>query len=329
MSKAGETFELEKWNAYLQELYNWISEKYELLVSNEITNQDYAEHLEYYNREKERTENKIKAHMSPPEVNTAPPVTISEQLPAAERVKLGQEDFEKFFGVKINGDNTKPPSNDQVDNNQVIQQIQSTPDSKPAIETAVEENIEETKTVSANILLIGDSSVGRTSLRRAWMGKHFIQNHLTTVGASIEKKTIEIDGWTYNITITDLGGQDFYKELRRNFYRNIDGAIIAFDLTSTDSFRRIDHWVKEFYRESKKLVPFILVGNKYDLPNRVVTSDKGSLVAEKFSQSTMPNFKVRYLETSAKNGKNVNEVFEMICREIRSFKIQKRRKSQR
>ena len=158
------------------------------------------------------------------------------------------------------------------------------------------------------------------------MGKHFISNHLTTIGASIEKKTIELDGWTINVTLTDLGGQDFYSELRKNFYRNIDGAVIVFDLTKPDTFRRIDYWVKEFYRESKKLVPFILVGNKYDLPNRVIPKDKGIILSEKFSKMTMPNFKVRYLESSAKSGKQVNEVFETICREIKSFKIQKRRK---
>ncbi|MHA2276469.1 MAG: hypothetical protein ACXAC2_11905, partial [Candidatus Kariarchaeaceae archaeon] len=100
----------------------------------------------------------------------------------------------------------------------------------------------------------------------------------------------------------------------------------VFDLTKPDTFRRIDYWVKEFYRESKRLVPFILVGNKFDLPERVIPKDKGIILSEKFSKMTMPNFKVRYLESSAKSGKQVNEIFDTICREIKSFKIQKRRK---
>lgn len=348
----------QKWDGYLKDLYDWVSEKYELLIAGEIDNDEYAEHLKYYDKEKVRIENIV--------LSENPDMAETPEEEAARKKKFTQETFENFFGVKLNTgsqttqletNNTSQQINyENVENldidvpavgnqplavnptpevsSQSQQNILAYSEEKvaPKSDFAVfeKQDIEFAKQIiSANILLIGDSTVGRTSIRRAWMGKHFIKSHLTTIGASIEKKTMTLDGWTINVTLTDLGGQDFYSELRRNFYRNIDGAVIVFDLTKPDTFRRIDYWVKEFYRESKKLVPFILVGNKYDLPNRVIPKDKGVILSEKFSKMTMPNFKVRYLESSAKSGKDINEIFDTIGREIKSFKIQKRRKIQK
>ncbi|MFV2014918.1 MAG: Rab family GTPase, partial [Candidatus Heimdallarchaeota archaeon] len=330
-------------------------EKYDHLISGEIDNEEYSEHLTYYDKEKQRIE----------EIITEEQAQLETDDPKPDREKFTQETFENFFGVKLtvgSDDVTTQISENSSDTTsthetqdplgitanptqRVVTNIPTDGNSKNIqqesmlsykgeqvkdkadLKSYTKQDIEFSEQVlSANILLIGDSMVGRTSIRRAWMGKHFISNHLTTIGASIDKKTISLDGWTINVTLTDLGGQDFYSELRKNFYRNIDGAVIVFDLTKPDSFRRIDYWVKEFYRESKRLVPFILVGNKYDLPNRVIPKDKGVILSEKFSKMTMPNFKVRYLESSAKSGKQVNEVFDTICREIKSFKIQKRRK---
>ncbi|MHA2254323.1 MAG: Rab family GTPase [Candidatus Kariarchaeaceae archaeon] len=322
-----------RWDEYLEELYDWVNEKYKLLEAGEIDLNEYNDHLEYYNTEKQRINNIV---------------TLSLDKTEEERKssQLSQEAFEEFFGVKVDDDLSEPadaiaqptvqPKRTPIGANN--QKATSFAVKKPA-EKELWEYVEKTpadvgfetkeqdvdQTIQANILLIGDSAVGRTSLRRSWMGKHFIESHLTTIGASIEKKSLVIDGIKYNITLTDLGGQDFYSGLRKNFYRNIDGAIIVFDLTRKETFRRIEFWVREFFRESKKLVPFLLVGNKAESKNRVIQKKEAQVVAEKYSKQTVPKFQVRYRETSAKSGSKVNEVFEIICKEIKSFKLQSNR----
>ncbi|MHA2170111.1 MAG: Rab family GTPase [Candidatus Kariarchaeaceae archaeon] len=322
---------LNQWEEYIGDLYRWINDKYELLEKGIITAQEYNEHLTYYNNEKQRIEDILSS------------INIEGDDQGSKKSQLTQETFEAYFGVTIDGKSTKKEVPQKIpdqrtpliaDQKKFSSKTQQPPakqdweyisETEPATSFSSmksDQAIVTGKVVPANILLIGDSAVGRTSLRRSWMGKHFIESHLTTIGASIEKKTVKIDDTQYNITLTDLGGQDFYSGLRKNFYRNIDGAIIVFDLTRRETFRRIDFWISEFYRESKKLVPFILVGNKADAKNRVITEKEALLIVEKYTKQTMPKFRVRYAETSAKAGKNVNEIFEIICREIKSFKVQ-------
>ncbi|MCH8906458.1 MAG: GTP-binding protein [Candidatus Heimdallarchaeota archaeon] len=336
---------VDQWGGYLDDLYNWINEKYQLLEQGAIDQKEYEEHSEYYDKEKARIEGIL--NQDSVEDSDTEPVKENKK---EEKARFTQETFEKFFGISLDDESSESTSESshQRDPNSIIDT--SNAETDESVETEDDEDNlwqyvgESTPTsdflpfdeqkkegdealVSANILLIGDSSVGRTSLRRSWMGKHFISQHLTTIGASIEKKTMSIDGQDYNITLTDLGGQDFYSDLRRNFYRNIDGAIIVFDLTRPETFRRIEFWVKEFYKNGKRLVPFIIVGNKNDEPNRAIPKKNGDLVAQKYSQLTLPKFRVRYLETSAKTNSNVNEVFEIICREIKAFKVAVERKS--
>ncbi|MDH5401021.1 MAG: GTP-binding protein [Candidatus Heimdallarchaeota archaeon] len=266
---------------------------------------------------------------------------------------LRKETFENFFGVTLEDEankvqqNQNTPKTQSISTDHVYHDANISVERKDKIRSELEtvwntineedsgrESIIEVekindKVIRSNILLIGDSAVGRTSLRRAWMGKHFVESHLTTIGASIEKKTIEIDNYSFDVTLTDLGGQDFYSTLRRNFYRNVDGAIVVFDLTRPETYRRLEFWVKELYREIKQLVPFIIVGNKSDSKNRKISVEEGEKISNWFSRSTMPKFRVRYLETSAKAGSNVDEIFNVMCKEIKSFKIQQERRENR
>jgi small GTP-binding protein len=324
-----EPINIETWQEYLDDLYQWIQEKYQLFEMKTINEAEYNEHLEYYLKEKERIETIIDESIKNIEEEELAHIDDFEEDESKRSAFLNQERFEEFFGVKIN-DELKRIKQEEFNSAESPKSVEETEKiwqivtgEQTSIETPVKE-VEEPQLdneMSVNILLIGDSAVGRTSLRRAWMGKHFIENHLTTIGASIEKKTIVMDNFTYNITLTDLGGQDFYSGLRRNFYRNIDAAIIVFDLTRADTFRRLDFWVKEMYREIKRLVPFMIVGNKMDSKNRQIPEKYGIRASAKYSRTTLPRFRVRYMETSAKSGTNVNEIFDIMCREIRDLKF--------
>ncbi len=172
-----------------------------------------------------------------------------------------------------------------------------------------------------NFVLLGNSGVGRTSIRRAIMGKNFIKQHLSTVGASMDVKSIEIDGHMIKLTLMDLGGQDFYASVRANFYRNIHGAVIVFDLSDKGSFIQLDKWLLELYQNTPgKAIPFLLVGNKSDLKRQVKRDDAKKLAENLSQQVAKHGFKVPYLEVSAKNNEGIITIFETLARTILSLK---------
>ena len=173
--------------------------------------------------------------------------------------------------------------------------------------------------IQINLVLLGNSSVGRTSIRRAIMGKNFIKQHLSTVGASMDEKTLEFNGNLIKFTIMDLGGQDFYASVRANFYRNIHAAVVVFDLNDRSTFIQIDKWILELYQNTRdKAIPFILVGNKSDLKRQVKKDDAMKLAENLSKQVAKYGFKVPYLEVSAKKNEGIREIFATITRLLNS-----------
>ncbi len=328
-----------EWKGYLKELYNWVSDKYEKYANGDIDKTEYEENLAYYQEELER----IDAKFNPPPVEVEDSTEEVEEAPPSGAF-LSQDTFENFFGITIEGEDPKkeeedilediildtPSYHDEYKNDiseeleEIVEKTHSSDMSVYAEEEppAVELDFSEFKQddmFTMSLLLIGDSAVGRSSIRRNFMGKNFIPTHLTTIGATMDKKKAIFDEREYALTIIDLGGQDFYEGVRKNFYRNVSGAIIVFDLTRRETFMRLDYWAREFLRSVKELKPFIIVGNKADEKKRKVTRKEGEKVALNFSRFTMPKFRVRYFETSAKDTLNIHEIFSRICNEIRLF----------
>ena len=154
------------------------------------------------------------------------------------------------------------------------------------------------------ILLLGDSSVGKNSLILKFTNKEFDENSYSTIGAEFKNKVIQIDNKQIKLNILDTAGQEKYRSISKNLIRDADGIIFVFDLSSNDSFQNIKVWlmtadeVKDNYQK-------ILVGNKLDLPKREIEKE----TAEKYSKS----HDMKYFETSAKKGTNVELIFKEIA----------------
>ena len=160
--------------------------------------------------------------------------------------------------------------------------------------------------ISLKILLVGNSSVGKTSLLLRYCGKKFNEDQISTIGVDFVDKTITYRDMKINLHIWDTSGQERFRSLAQNFYRNADGIMFVFDLECPDSFEDIRHWLnetEEYSQDFKK----ILVGNKMDLEHKV-NRDRIDPFADKRN--------IKYFETSAKEGTNVNEVFESLVEEI-------------
>ena len=104
-----------------------------------------------------------------------------------------------------------------------------------------------------------------------------------------------------SMQIWDLAGQSRFQFMRSAFIEGSKGAVLVYDVTGRMSFENLDAWLKELSGAVKKKPPMILVGNKMDLPNRVVSSKEGKAFAKKNG--------LAFLESSAKTGDRIDDVF--------------------
>jgi len=174
------------------------------------------------------------------------------------------------------------------------------------------------------IVLAGDGAVGKTTLRRRYLGEGFQASYLMTIGADFAVKTVDVGGRTIKFQIWDLAGQPRFQIVREMYYRGALGGLLVFDVTRWDSFKNLPLWLEELWRSNGRgCVPVVFVGNKIDLR----TDDADSIQEEygvKYSQdvSNVTNqygFSVSYIETSAKTGELVDNAFQVLGTNILSF----------
>jgi len=161
------------------------------------------------------------------------------------------------------------------------------------------------------VVLIGDGGVGKTTLRKRFMGEGFTASYLVTIGADFAVKNVKTsDGTQVKFQIWDLAGQPHFKAVREGFYKGSRGALLVYDVTRRETYEHLELWMKELLNNTGTKVPIVLVGNKIDLrvPERGhITTEEGlqmkQLLQEKYE------VQVHFIETSAKTGENVNTAF--------------------
>ena len=89
------------------------------------------------------------------------------------------------------------------------------------------------------IIIIGDSGVGKSSLMIRFTKGEFLENYMMTIGISHSWKVVEIDNMKIKLNIWDTAGQEKYKTITRNYYKNTNGAVISFSINSRDSFSSV------------------------------------------------------------------------------------------
>lgn len=161
------------------------------------------------------------------------------------------------------------------------------------------------------IVVIGDGSVGKTSLIHRCVENKFALTYKETIGIDLFNHSfdIEFDNQIFNVTLLmyDLGGQDYWKKLRADFYNRAKGIIMVYDGSRPETFTNLENWYNEALDSIGYAVPGIILGNKNDLENKVSESMYNQLV-EKFNYS--------HYSVSAKTGKSVLESFKEICKLI-------------
>ena len=153
------------------------------------------------------------------------------------------------------------------------------------------------------VLLLGDSDVGKSSLILRYTEETFNSKLVNSIGVDFKMKKKEIDGKIIKVQIWDTAGHERFRSITYSYYRGANAIIIVFDLSDKKSFISITEWLKQIEKHAKENVFKFLVGNKSDLiGERKVTYEEAKQYAD---EHDLP-----YIETSAKEGININELFD-------------------
>ena len=157
------------------------------------------------------------------------------------------------------------------------------------------------------MILVGNTGVGKTSILYKFINSQTTcMNTSPTIGIDFGTKRIVMENNTIKLNIWDTAGLERYRAITRSYFRNIAGAVIIFDLTNINSFKNIPKWKEEIMRHSNnKRMQFILVGNKCDLQNKIVVTDRD------ISDMSLA-LNIDFVKTSVLDCHNINYIFEKL-----------------
>ena len=161
------------------------------------------------------------------------------------------------------------------------------------------------------IILIGSSGVGKSSILQRYIQKTFNDSYASTIGVDFFMKSINIGEKPIKLQIWDTAGTEKFRSITTGYYRGADAAFVVFDLSSKTSFKAVSEWIENYYKyknpDSEKNV--VLIGNKVDLV------DKREVTQEEAENYVKDN-NIFYFETSAKEGKNIEECFNFMAEKL-------------
>lgn len=161
------------------------------------------------------------------------------------------------------------------------------------------------------VAIIGDGNVGKTTLLRRYATGKFQESRIMTIGVDFQTVAVQSGGLSFKLTVWDLAGQERFASFRENFYLGARAIAMVYDVTDRQSFEDLPRWREE----AQKVVNhnrFLVVGNKIDMPERLVTPTEGKQYAA--------SIQAAYLETSAKTSEGVPRLFELLARAAHSLR---------
>merc|ERR1712159_385040 len=174
--------------------------------------------------------------------------------------------------------------------------------------------------VLIKVIILGDSSVGKTSLMNMYVSRKFNNQYKATIGADFLTKEVMVthngDQRLVTMQIWDTAGQERFQSLGVAFYRGADACILVFDVTTKKSFDALDTWRDEFLVQASPTnpneFPFVVLGNKIDLKEaRVVTMKEAKQYC--IQRNIVSDSQPMYWETSAKTKECVDQAFFQVA----------------
>lgn len=165
------------------------------------------------------------------------------------------------------------------------------------------------RTLVNKMVLLGDVFVGKTSIAYRFVKNEFSDMQESTVGAVFLTHAIELDDCCMKFDIWDTAGQERYRALAPMYYKGAKAALVVYDITSYDTFKKAKEWVHELHQNAGPQIVIGFVGNKLDLEDkRQVTTQEAREYCEKNG--------LYHFEASAKTGENLSEVFLQLAKKV-------------
>ena len=158
-------------------------------------------------------------------------------------------------------------------------------------------------------IVIGDTTVGKSNIIYRLTENKFSDKLQATINMEFSYKTVTVKDKVCKVQLWDIPGQEQFQSISRGCYKSTVNAIVVYDITNRNTFNNVSKWVEEFRSNGPNTISLVLVGNKEDLEEkRAITTEEG----EDFAQRNGMIF----FETSAKTGKNIDEMFNSSIQEI-------------
>ena len=169
------------------------------------------------------------------------------------------------------------------------------------------------------ILLLGNGTVGKTSLINRYLKNVYNPVYLTTIGIDQSIKFLSVNNKHIKLSIWDTAGQEQFRTIAKSFYNKTDAVILCFDLTEKESLDSISYWIDQLCNKIElNKIGIVLVGTKLDLTD----FEKVEGISEEVNKY-IEKYNIKYFKTSSLSGTNVKEVFNYLVKitlNIKKFK---------
>jgi small GTP-binding protein len=192
-----------------------------------------------------------------------------------------------------------------------LQELRSPQANSPRLATVIHNEV----VVKMKLIVVGCSSVGKTSLLKRYLEDAFAEGcpaTAPTIGVANAQKDVVVDGEKLSLDIYDTAGQERFMAMTSQYYRKSRGIVLVYDVTDLTTFHRCARWMEEVRQHSPRNVAVLLLGNKHDLSQlRVVPSEMGQAFAKKHGAT--------FCEVSAKlvgDASGVEAAFTQLCQQM-------------
>jgi len=161
---------------------------------------------------------------------------------------------------------------------------------------------------SFRIVLVGDPTVGKTTILLRFVDNVFMADNVSTSGATEKSRTVNFGKKIVRLNLVDTAGQERFRTVSKSFYSDADGVVIVYDQSNEKSFLNVSPWLREVEKFAQKEHLYkVIAGNKADL-NGIVPTDNGKHLATE--QGT------QFFHTSAKNDTNIDQLFQHLVQTL-------------
>ena len=166
---------------------------------------------------------------------------------------------------------------------------------------AFRESVLQSDALRIKFIMIGNSDVGKTSLMVRYFDSQFLENTKASIGVDVKVQRLEILDRKVKLYVFDTAGQERMRSITKSYYRQAMGVILVYDVTSQTSFDDVEQWIRKIDENAKEDLLKILVANKIDKDDRVISTQMGIELANRM--------KMTYYEASAMKGFGLDNIF--------------------